>query len=106
MQVPSWCTAGNGFADYLSEFEFIKAFGCTASELGGGFSTVATLVMGGIALGIYVRTGSVALPTVLIMLTGGVVLSTVAAPAVSIATILVLVFGGGIITYVYWRFAR
>ncbi len=106
MQVPSWCTSGTGFQEYLSSFEFIKAFGCTASDLGGGFATVATLVFGGIALGVYVRTGSFAMPAVLVLLTGGVVLSTLAAPAVGIATLLILVFGAGIMTYAYWRFAR
>ena len=106
MQVPSWCSAGTGFQEYLSSFEFIKAFGCTASELGGGFATVMTLVMGGVSLALYIRTGSVALPTVLVLLTGGVVLSTLAAPAVGIAALLILVFGAGIMTYAYWRFAR
>ena len=106
MQVPSWCSSGTGFQEYLSSFEFIKAFGCTASELGGGFATVMTLVMGGVSLALYIRTGSVALPTVLVLLTGGVVLSTLAAPAVGIAALLILVFGAGIMTYAYWRFAR
>jgi len=106
MQVPSFCTDGAGFIDYIGDFEFINAFACTASELGGGFATVSTVVMGGIALSIYIRTGSVALPAVLVLLTGGVVLQTLAGPAIGLATILVLVFGAGIMTYAYWRFAR
>jgi len=106
MQVPSWCSAGSGFQDYLGSFEFIKAFGCTASDLGGGFATVSTLVMAAVVLSIYIRTGSVALPAVLVLLTGGVVLSTLAAPAIGIAALLILVFGAGIMTFAYWRYAR
>lgn len=102
---PAWCTEGKGFEAYLFDFEFINAFSCTASDLGGGFATVATLVLAGVGLSIYVRTGSVALPAILLLLTGGALLSTVAAPALGIATLLILVVGGGAITYAYWRYA-
>lgn len=106
MQLPDYCTAGATLEDYLFNFEFINAFSCTAADLGGGFATVSTLVFGGIALSLYIRTGSMALPGILILLTGGVVLSTVAAPALGIATLLILVLGAGAMTYAYWRYAR
>lgn len=106
MQVPSFCSEGAGFADYLGDFEFINAVVCVASDLGGGLATVATLVMGGIALSIYIRTGSVALPAVLVLLTGGSVLSLLATPAIALATILVLVFGATAITLAYYRYSR
>jgi len=106
MQLPSWCSAGTGFQDYMASFEFIKAFGCAASDLGGGFATVSTLVLGGVVLGIYTRTGSFALPTVLLLLTGGVVITTLAAPAIQMVTILIFTLIAGVITYAIWRFAR
>lgn len=106
MQTPAFCSDSADFASYLGDFEFINAVVCTASDLGGGLATVATLVMGGIALSIYIRTGSVALPTVLVLLTGGSVLSLLATPAIALATILVLVFGAAAITLAYWRYSR
>jgi len=106
MQTPAFCTDGAGFVDYIGDFEFINAFVCVASDLGGGFATVATLIMGGVALSIYIRTGSVALPTVLVLLTGGGVLSLLAPPAISLAAILVLLFGAAVLTLAYWRYAR
>jgi len=106
LQVPEFCTDGAGFTDYLGDFEFINAFTCTASELGGGFATVATLIMGGVALSIYIRTGSVALPAVLVLLTGGGILSLLAPPAITLAAILVLLFGAVVLTLAYYRYAQ
>jgi len=103
---PDFCSAGYSLGDYLFEFRFIDAFACTSSEMAGGFTTVATLVFGGIALSIYIRTGSVALPGILALLTGGVVLSVLAPPALTIATVLILVLGAGALAYAYYRFSR
>jgi hypothetical protein len=95
-----------GFEGYLGNFEFINAFVCTASEMAGGFATVATLVFGGIALSIYIRTGSVAIPVVLLLLTGGAVIPLLAAPAIGIAGILLIVVGAGSMTLAYYRYSR
>jgi hypothetical protein len=46
------------------------------------------------------------IPTVLLLLTGGAILSQVAAPGVQIATILILVSGGGAVAYLYYRYSR
>jgi hypothetical protein len=45
------------------------------------------------------------LPGILVLLTGGVTLATLAPPALGIAALLVLVLGAGAMTYAYWRFA-
>lgn len=106
LQTVAWCSEGTGFEGYLADFEFIKAFGCVAADLGGGFATVSTLVMSGIILSIYIRTGSVALPAVLALLTGGAILSTVAAPGLSIITLLILLVPAGVIVFALYRFSQ
>lgn len=103
---PQYCSKGYGFQDYLFEFRFIDAFSCFASDMVGGFVVIATLVFGAIALSMYIRTGSLVLPGILTLLTGGVVLSTVGAPALSIATIGILVLGAAAIAYAYRQYAR
>lgn len=103
---PGFCSPGTGFEGYLSNFEFINAFVCTSSDLAGGFAIVSTLVFGGIALSIYIRTGSIAMPAILLLLTGGAVISTLAAPAVGIAGILLVVVGAAAMTFAYYRYSR
>lgn len=103
---PDFCSVGTGFEDYLFNFEFIKAFTCSASDMAGGFATVATLVFGGIALSIYIRTGSIALPAILLFLTGGAVISMLAAPAIGIAGLLLVVTGAAAMAFAYLRYAR
>lgn len=96
---------GGTLESYLFEFEFVKAFFCPAAESVGGPEVLFTFIFGAIGLSIFVRTGSAALPAILVLLTGGAVLSTLAAPALGMATLLILVIGAGSITYAYWRFA-
>lgn len=90
--------------DYLTQFEFIKAFTCTYASA-AGFLVTGLLVYGAISLSIYIRTGSVAIPAILVLLTGGVVVVQLAAPAVAVATILVLVAGAGVLTYLYYSYS-
>jgi len=92
----------SGFA-YLLDFEFIKAFSCTYANA-AGFLTTGLLVYGAISMAIYIRTNSVMIPFVLLLLTGGAVMTQVASVAVGIATILLLVTGAGVITYLYTQY--
>lgn len=96
---------GGTLESYVYEFEFVKAFFCPAASSVGGPEVLFTFIFGAIGLSIYVRTGSAAMPTILVLLTGGAILSTVAAPALSIAALLILVVAAGSMTYVYWRYA-
>lgn len=90
---------------HLLNFEFIKAFTCTYANA-AGLLMVGALVYGAVASSIYIRTGSVVIPTILILLTGGAVMGQVAGPAVAIATVMVLTSGAGAMTYLYVRFSR
>jgi hypothetical protein len=91
--------------EYLVDFEFIKAFSCTyASAM--GFLVIGLMVYGAISLSIYIQTDSVVIPFVLLLLTGGAVMTQVASVATAIATILLLCTGAGAITLLYYRYSR
>lgn len=99
------CDPAMDFGDYIANFEFIKAPTCTYSEP-AGFLVVGLLVFGAVMLSIYSETNTVIIPFVLLLTTGGAVLSMVAAPAMPVATVLLLVTGAGAMTYLYHRFSR
>jgi hypothetical protein len=99
------CDASVAGHEYLMDWEFIKAFSCTYANA-AGFLVVGLFVYGGISLSIYIRTGSVVIPFVLLLLTGGAVMSQVASVAVGVATILLLVTGAGAITLLYQRYSQ
>lgn len=99
------CDPAKDFGDYLVNFEFIKAPTCTFAEP-AGFLVVGMLVFGAIILNNYIETNTVIIPFVLLLTTGGAVLTMIAPPAIAVATILLLVTGAGAITYLYHRFSR
>lgn len=99
------CDAAMTFADYMVQFEFIKAMTCGYFTTAGMFATGA-LVYGGISLSLYIRTGSAVIPFVLLLLTGGAVLSQVAPPVITIATIVFLVVAPGVVAYAYYQYSR
>lgn len=89
--------------DELTNFNFVDAFvGTYADPL--GIAVVGLLVFGGIALAIYISTGDVRIPVVLLLLTGGVTLGQMASPAVGIAVIMLLLTGAGVITYIFYSY--
>lgn len=91
--------------EYLLEWEFMKAVTCTYANV-AGYLVTGLLVYGAVAISIYVRTGSVVIPFVLVLTTGGAVMSVVAPPATAIATVLILCVGAGAITVLYHRYSR
>jgi len=97
------CTPDKAGHEYLYSFEFIKAFSCTYADP-AGFLVVGLFVYGGISLSIFIETGSVVIPFVLILTAGGALLAQVAGVATTIATIVLLVTGAGGLTYLYLRF--
>lgn len=105
MPLQGMCSAGLKGYEYLTNFEFIKAFTCTFANSMGLF-VFGTLVYGGISISIYLRTGSAMIPLVLLLITGGVVMAQVAAPVVGMAALLFLIFGAGILTILYQRYSR
>lgn len=96
---------GGGFVDYVTGFEFFKAVGCTyINPLGLAFT--AMLVYGGVAIPITLRTDSVMIPTILLLLTGGATFATISSPAVSLGTIALIFAGPAVITLLLFQYAR
>lgn len=104
-QTGGFCDAGTSGIAYLLDWKFIQAFTCSYANT-VGLLVLGMMVYGGVSLSIYIRTGSVVIPSVLLLLTGGVVLSQVAAPVVGIATVMLLTVGGGLVAYVYYVYSR
>lgn len=99
------CGAGREGQEYLTDFEFIKAFTCTYADQLGFFITFM-FVYSGVALSIFIHTGSMIIPLLLLLLVGGPILGMVVGPITAIATILLLVGGAGIMTLIYHRYSR
>lgn len=99
------CDPTIGFAEYLQDFEFIKAMTCTYANA-AGFLVTGLLVYGGISLAIYIRTDSLVIPFVLLLTTGGAVMAQIASVGTAVATIVLLTVGAGVMTYVYLAFSR
>ena len=89
LQASQVCDPTMAGQDYLLNYEFIKAFTCTYANTAGLLVT-GMVVYGAVSLSIYVRTNSVIIPFVLLLLTGGAVLTQVATPGIAIATLLLL----------------
>lgn len=99
------CEASMTFGDYITQFEFIKAFSCTYFS-SAGMLVAGLLVFGGVIVSIAIRTNSVVIPVILVLLTGGAILPQVAGVGVTIVTVMLLVTGAGVITMLYRRYSR
>jgi len=99
------CEASMSGFDYLMSFEFIKALTCTYAN-SAGFLATGLIVYGGVAVSIYIRTNSVVIPFVLLLLVGGAIIPQVAGVGVAVATILFLATGAGVLTFLYHRHSR
>jgi len=99
------CDAGTSFAEYLNNWEFVKAISCEYANT-VGFTTVGLIVYGAVASSIYIRTDSMIIPFGLFLMIGGAALSQMASVAVPIAALLVLVLPAAVTTFLYIRFSR
>lgn len=99
------CDPNKNMVDYISNFEFIKAFSCPYFTTAGMLVT-GVFVYGAISSVIYLRTDSVMIPFVLLLLTGGAVTTQLAGPAMAIATVLLLTVGAGSLTVLYRRYSQ
>jgi len=105
MMALQMCNPNTGGWEYMLEFEFIKAFSCTyANSI--GFLVFGLMVVGAIGTSIYIRTGSVAIPAMLVLLTGGASLSVAASPLVAMASIVVIGLGAGALTLAWYNYSR
>jgi hypothetical protein len=102
--VLQFCDSSMSFIDYLLDWQFFKAATCVyANPI--GFLIVGMIFYGSVAVPIYLRQNSIVIPTVLLLLTGGVVMSQVAAPVTTLVTIMLLMTGAGVLTYLYYKFS-
>lgn len=99
------CEAGYTMADYVGELRFFEAISCFLITR-TGIPLLAMIVYGAIAIPIQLRTGSVTIPAVLLLLTGGATMATIAAPAVSIATIVLIMTVPGAVTLLLYAYSR
>jgi len=84
------CTDWNGdYLDALAEFAFRDALLCPYQTSIGG-PEFATLIFGAIGMALMIRQGSVAIPAVILVVTGGVFVTQIAGLAVGFVTALVL----------------
>lgn len=99
------CSQWNGdYIEALRNYAFGDAFVCPYWDTVGQLAT-GLLVWGGISLAIYIKTGSIIIPYILLLLLGGVVLQQVASVAVTISGVIVLAVLGGVPTYLIWRYS-
>lgn len=99
------CDPSKGFLDYITNFQFWKAVTCPYAN-SVGFLTLGLFVYGSISIPIYLTTGSIIVPAVLLLLVGGAVMSQVAAPATTIAVLVLLGAGAGSLGALYLKYQR
>jgi hypothetical protein len=99
------CEPGWNMADYVGEYRFFEATSCFVITR-TGIPLLAMIVYGAIAIPIQLRTGSVTIPAVLLLLTGGATMATIAAPAISIATIVLIMAVPGAVTLLLYAYSR
>ena len=84
------CTEWNGdFLQALSEFAFRDALLCPYQMTLGG-PEFATLIFGSIGIAYMIRQGSIVIPVIIMVTTGGAFMSQVAGIAVGFVTVAVL----------------
>lgn len=99
------CSGAQDGIGYLKDFNFVESIVCTYAN-SAGFLVTGLFVYGGIMIALYSTTDDVRIPSVLILLTGGAILSQIAAPALAFAAIILLMAGAGTITLLYYRYSR
>ena len=105
MQAGLQCDPDKAGWEHILDFEFFEAFACTYTNVAGFFVT-GMIVWGGVAIAIYATTDDVRIPAVLTFLLGGLLIPTVAGPAVTIAALIVMLSGAGVLTYLYYKYSR
>lgn len=99
------CAAGKTGPEYLTDFEFVEAITCTYANP-TSLLIVGLLVYGAITITLYLTTGGVRIPAVLLLLTGGAVIPQVAAPGVAVAVVALLLIVSALVTVLYYRYSR
>jgi len=102
LQGPTCSKAGY---DYLTDFEFIQAFGCTyAADI--GFLAAGLILWSAISLAIYTKQGSIIIPLVLLFQFSGVVLAQTANILTPAVVMVVVAVPPGVAAVLYFRYSR
>lgn len=99
------CAAEKSGVEYLTDFEFVESITCTYADA-ASLLIVGLLVWGSITLALYLTTGDVRIPVVLLLLTGGAIVPQVASPGVTIAVVGLLLTVAAMVTVLYYRYSR
>lgn len=99
------CTAGKPGYEYLYDFEFVKGITCTYADA-ASLLVVGLMVWGAISMSLYLTTGDVRIPVVLLLLTGGAIVPQLAAPGLQLAVIALLVTAASLTTVLYYKYSR
>jgi hypothetical protein len=100
-----FCDPSKGFGDYLKDFNFWDAIACQYADP-VGFYVFGLLVYTGVALPIYIRTNSMTIPAVLLLIVGGVVTPQVAGVATPFTTLIVAGSLAGSLAMLYYSYGR
>lgn len=100
-----FCDPTKGFMEHMLDFEFWAAIGCQYAEP-VGFYVFGLIVYTGVALPIYIRTNSITVPAVLLLIIGGVVMPQIAGVATPIARFLIVMSFAGSFVLLYYKFGR
>ena len=71
-----------------------------------GMSAALFLILSGLGSALYIRTGSLAVPSVMVFLSGGAWIALLPGPGVAGATLVVFVSLATVATYAFWRASR
>lgn len=99
------CDGNKSGPERLTDFEFVEAFACVYGDA-VGLVVTGLIVWGGISISIYLTTGDVRIPAVLLLLTGGAIIPQVAAPGLTLAVLVLLLTASGLATALYYRWSR
>jgi len=99
------CTRGGDVSAYVSNFEFVKAFPCVFADA-IGWLVMGLMVYGAISLSLYIRTESLLIPAVLLLVVGGAVLGQMAAIASPFAVLVLVGVPGGLVALAYYIYSR
>jgi hypothetical protein len=99
------CEPRYDMVDYVGESRFFEAVSCFLIDP-VGIPLLAMIVYGAVAIPIQLRTGSVTIPAVLLLLTGGATFTAISAPATSIATIVLIMTVPGAVTLLLYAYSR
>lgn len=98
------CDPNVALVDHVTDFEFIKAVTCTYVNA-ASMTVVGLMVYSAVAGSIYIRTNSLMIPLALLLLTGGAIMTQVAAVATPFAVLLLLLVPAGVLAYAYYRYS-